>query len=156
MLFSGHTMSRPAAPPGPWINLSLTAKKESIGRFALASGIKRKAPSNRRGLSGLQRSEGNTFRWKGEYGFDLNTAHTLDTQLNVFQEFRPQVPAAFSESEFVFLANIDPELQMEVLAQMKARPRLIGLDSMNFWIDGKRPQLDRIVKAVKKVCYVEE
>jgi sugar/nucleoside kinase (ribokinase family) len=91
-------------------------------------------------LAGLERSEGETFRWKGEYGYDLNTAHTLDTQLNVFQDFRPQVPAAFSESEFVFLANIDPELQASVVEQVKS-PRLVACDTMNFWIEGKRDEL---------------
>jgi sugar/nucleoside kinase (ribokinase family) len=91
-------------------------------------------------LAGLERSEGETFRWKGEYSYDLNTAHTLDTQLNVFQDFRPQVPAAFSESEFVFLANIDPELQASVVEQVKS-PRLVACDTMNFWIEGKRDEL---------------
>jgi len=91
-------------------------------------------------LAGLERSEGKTFRWKGEYGYDLNTARTLDTQLNVFQDFRPQVPAAFSESEFVFLANIDPELQASVVEQVKS-PRLVACDTMNFWIEGKRDEL---------------
>lgn len=94
-------------------------------------------------LSGLERSEGKTFRWKGEYGFDLNTAHTIDTQLNVFQDFRPQVPAAFSESEFVFLANIDPELQVSVVEQVKS-PQLVACDTMNFWIEGKRDELVRM------------
>ena len=91
-------------------------------------------------LAGLERSEGETFRWKGEYGYDLNTAHTLDTQLNVFEDFRPQVPAAFSKSEFVFLANIDPELQASVVEQVKS-PRLVACDTMNFWIEGKRDEL---------------
>lgn len=91
-------------------------------------------------LAGLERSEGETFRWKGEYGYDLNTAHTLDTQLNVFQNFRPRVPAAFSESEYVFLANIDPELQASVVEQVKS-PRLVACDTMNFWIEGKRDEL---------------
>lgn len=91
-------------------------------------------------LAGLEQSEGETFRWKGEYGYDLSTAHTLDTQLNVFQNFRPRVPAAFSESEFVFLANIDPELQASVVEQVKS-PRLVACDTMNFWIGGKRDEL---------------
>jgi sugar/nucleoside kinase (ribokinase family) len=91
-------------------------------------------------LSGLERSEGETFRWKGEYGEDLNTAHTLDTRLNVFESFRPQVPPAFRESEYVFLANIDPELQASVVGQVSA-PRLVACDTMNFWIEGKREAL---------------
>ncbi len=91
-------------------------------------------------LSGLERSEGETFRWKGEYGEDLNTAHTLDTRLNVFESFRPQVPSSFRESEYVFLANIDPELQASVVGQVSA-PRLVACDTMNFWIEGKREAL---------------
>ncbi len=91
-------------------------------------------------LSGLERSEGETFRWKGEYGEDLNTAHTLDTRLNVFENFRPQVPSSFRESEYVFLANIDPELQASVVGQVSA-PRLVACDTMNFWIEGKREAL---------------
>jgi sugar/nucleoside kinase (ribokinase family) len=91
-------------------------------------------------LAGLQTAAGRTFRWKGRYGFDLNEAHTLDTQLNVFETFRPQLPAGFEESEFVFLANIDPELQLEVLRQVK-QPRLVACDTMNFWIGGKRDAL---------------
>lgn len=98
-------------------------------------------------LSGLQRSAGKTFRWKGRYGYDLNEAQTLDTQLNVLAAFRPQLPAGFEESEFVFLANIDPDLQMEVLQQVR-RPRLIACDTMNFWIDGKREALLRTLKKV--------
>ncbi len=91
-------------------------------------------------ISGLERSAGKTFRWRGEYGFDLNTAHTLDTQLNVFECFSPRLPEAFRDTEFVFLANIDPELQASVLAQSKS-PRLAACDTMNFWIEGKRDAL---------------
>lgn len=98
-------------------------------------------------LTGVQVAPGRTFRWKGRYGFDLNEAHTLDTQLNVFQAFRPQLPAGFEEAEFVFLANIDPELQLEVLNQVR-RPRLIACDTMNFWIGGKREALLRTLKRV--------
>ena len=91
-------------------------------------------------LAGLQRAEGRTFRWQGRYGYDLNEAETLDTQLNVFSDFRPELPAAYREAEYVFLANIDPELQLEVLRQVQ-RPRLIACDTMNFWISGKRQAL---------------
>jgi len=91
-------------------------------------------------LSGLERSEGETFRWKGEYGDDLNAARTLDTRLNVFESFRPQVPCSFRESEYVFLANIDPGLQASVVGQVSA-PRLVACDTMNFWIEGKREAL---------------
>ncbi len=98
-------------------------------------------------LAGLERSEGKTFRWKGSYDFDLNTAHTLDTQLNVFERFRPQVPDAYRESEYIFLANIDPGLQALVLDQVKA-PRLVACDTMNFWIDGKRKELAETLRRV--------
>ncbi len=105
-------------------------------------------------LAGLERSEGETFRWKGEYGYDLNTARTLDTQLNVFQDFRPRVPEAFSESEYVFLANIDPELQASVVEQVKS-PRLVACDTMNFWIEGKRDELVKTFGMVDMVVINE-
>ncbi len=90
--------------------------------------------------AGLQVSAGKTFRWAGRYDYDLNTAHTLDTQLNVFAEFHPRLPVAFRDCELVFLANIDPDLQMEVLKQLP-NARLRVLDTMDFWIERKRPQL---------------
>ena len=99
-------------------------------------------------LQGLQRVGGRTFRWAGEYGFDLNQARTLDTQLNVFAEFRPQIPAAYRDSDVVFLANIDPDLQREVLLQVSS-PRLVAADTMNFWIEGKRDALVRTLKEVE-------
>jgi sugar/nucleoside kinase (ribokinase family) len=98
-------------------------------------------------LEGLQRTSGRTFRWKGEYGYDLNEARTLDTQLNVFESFRPQVPESYLEPDVLFLANIDPVLQREVLHQVK-RPKLVACDTMNFWIGGKR---DELVKTLSEV-----
>ncbi len=91
-------------------------------------------------LAGLQRAPGATFRWKGRYEYDLNEAHTLDTRLNVFESFKPELPSGFEDAEFVFLANIDPELQLQVLKQVK-KPRLVASDTMNFWIEGKRDAL---------------
>jgi len=88
-----------------------------------------------------------TFRWTGEYGFDLNEARTLDTQLNVFAEFHPTLGARHRGAPFLFLANIDPELQLTVRRQM-AGPALVGLDTMNFWIDGKREALGRVLAEV--------
>ncbi|MEE9240461.1 MAG: PfkB family carbohydrate kinase [bacterium] len=105
-------------------------------------------------LAGLERRQGETFRWKGEYGYDLNTAHTLDTQLNVFQDFQPQVPDSFRESEYVFLANIDPELQASVLDQVSS-PRLVACDTMNFWIEGKRDELVKTIGMVDLVVINE-
>lgn len=93
-------------------------------------------------LSGLQVAPGKTFRWKGRYGYDLNEAQTLETHLNVFEGFQPNLPENFRDAEVLFLANIDPELQLEVVRQV-SRPRLIACDTMNFWIAGKREALVR-------------
>jgi sugar/nucleoside kinase (ribokinase family) len=99
-------------------------------------------------LEGLSRVPGRTFRWRGEYGFDLNEAKTLETHLNVFATFRPRIPPAYRESEVVFLANIDPDLQREVLGQVAA-PRLVAADTMNFWIMGKPESLRETLKQVQ-------
>jgi sugar/nucleoside kinase (ribokinase family) len=93
-------------------------------------------------LSGLERRKGKTFRWKGEYGFDLNTRTTLDTQLNVFAEFSPKLPTHYRTKEYLFLGNIDPDLQRSVVEQM-TRPRLVACDTMNYWIENKRDSLVR-------------
>lgn len=98
-------------------------------------------------LSGLQRASGETFRWEGRYEYDLNEAHTLDTRLNVFEQFRPQLSAAHRQAEYVFLANIDPEIQLEVLQQVE-QPKLVACDTMNFWIEGKR---DALIKTLAHV-----
>lgn len=98
-------------------------------------------------LSGLERAPGRTFRWKGEYSYRLNEAHTLDTQLNVFQSFKPKLPAAYRGHEVVFLANIDPDLQRDVLKQVK-KPKIVACDTMNFWIEGKKESLIRTLKMV--------
>jgi len=98
-------------------------------------------------LAGLQVTDGPTFRWAGEYGYDLNEARTLDTRLGVFADFRPTLPPAFRRTPFLFLANIDPELQLDVLRQVE-RPTLAALDTMNFWIKGKREALRRVLSEV--------
>lgn len=98
-------------------------------------------------LAGLQKTPGATFRWKGRYAYDLNEAHTLETRLNVFEAFRPQLPLGFEEASYVFLANIDPELQLDVLRQVKA-PKLVACDTMNFWISGKREALIKTLRHV--------
>ncbi|WDT74130.1 MAG: PfkB family carbohydrate kinase [Candidatus Manganitrophus sp.] len=91
-------------------------------------------------FEGLERRPGRTFRWRGEYGYQLNEAKTLDTQLNVFESFRPKLPSSYRDASVVFLANIDPELQLDVLKQVK-QPKLVACDTMNFWIGGKREAL---------------
>ncbi len=96
-------------------------------------------------LDGLYVESGSTFRWGGRYHKDLNKRDTLFTYLNVFESFQPKIPAQYRDAEYVFLANIDPTLQLQVLEQIK-KPKLVVLDTMNFWISGKRPMLDEVVK----------
>lgn len=103
--------------------------------------------SRRIDLAGLERRPGQTFRWKGEYTHQLNEAHTLDTRLNVFETFRPQIPEQYRSPDLLFLGNIDPELQLDVLRQVK-RPTLVACDTMNFWINGKREALWRTLSQV--------
>jgi sugar/nucleoside kinase (ribokinase family) len=104
-------------------------------------------------LTGLQRiQDGKTFRWAGRYEYDMNVAHTLDTQLNVFADFQPELPESFRETEYVYLANILPSLQLNVVSQVR-RPRFVGLDSMNFWIGNPetRADLARVIERVDAV-----
>jgi sugar/nucleoside kinase (ribokinase family) len=91
-------------------------------------------------LSGLEQVPGESFRWSGVYSFDLNSRETLDTRLGVFADFKPRIPESFRDADYVFLGNIDPELQLDVLDQIR-RPRLVACDTMNFWIEGKREAL---------------
>ena len=99
-------------------------------------------------LGGLVRVPGGkTFRWKGRYGENLNEAQTLDTQLNVFADFSPNLPEHFRDTPFVFLANIHPSLQLRVLEQVRA-PKLVAMDTMNFWITGERPRLLEILPRI--------
>lgn len=106
-------------------------------------------------VSGLQRASGGTFRWAGEYHPDMNTRDTLDTQLNVFADFAPQLTAEQRRRPYLFLANIDPELQLSVIRQMERRPKFIALDSMNFWIDSKPDALAEAVGGVDAL-FMEE
>ena len=96
-------------------------------------------------LEGLQRASGKTFHWGGEYGENVNEARTHFTDLNVFEKFQPQIPAKYLDSEFLFLANIDPVLQGEVRHKLN-RVRLVGGDTMNYWINSKRPDLLQTLK----------
>ncbi|UXR64759.1 MULTISPECIES: PfkB family carbohydrate kinase [Bdellovibrio] len=107
---------------------------------------------NNRGvdLAGLSKVPGKTFHWAGSYEGDLNEAKTLKTDLNVFADFNPQLPEHFKDSSFVFLANIAPELQLQVLEQVKS-PKFVGMDTMNFWISIKK---DKLIDVLKKVDLV--
>lgn len=99
-------------------------------------------------LSGLRtEKEGKTFHWQGRYGYDLNDAQTLATHLNVFAHFNPTLPENFCKAPYVFLANIDPELQQKVLAQV-SKPKLVAMDTMNYWIEGKPQALKKTLAKV--------
>lgn len=98
-------------------------------------------------LTGLERRNGKTFRWTGEYSYQLNEAHTLDTRLNVFETFRPKIPDSYHAPALLFLGNIDPDLQLDVLQQVK-RPSVVACDTMNFWIDRKQEALWRVLERV--------
>jgi sugar/nucleoside kinase (ribokinase family) len=98
-------------------------------------------------LSGLERADGESFRWRGRYRHDLNAAETLETRLGVFSQFRPKIPESFRQAPYVFLANIDPRLQLEVLRQVE-KPRLVACDTMNFWIESRRSDLLELLKHV--------
>ena len=98
-------------------------------------------------LDGLKTASGRTFRWSGVYGDDLNSARTLETQLNVFATFRPEIPAAWRDTPLLFLANIDPELQWDVLDQVRGA-KLVAADTMNYWIDGKPEALKKLLGRV--------
>ncbi len=99
-------------------------------------------------LEGLERMDGKTFHWQGRYSYDLNSRDTICTDLNVFEFFKPKIPARYRGSEAVFLGNIDPVLQREVLEQVQA-PRLVACDTMNFWIQGKAEELRKTLAKVQ-------
>jgi sugar/nucleoside kinase (ribokinase family) len=105
-------------------------------------------------LEGLKEVDGKTFRWVGRFGKDLSDAKTIDTQLNVFETFRPQLSDGQRRAPVVFLANIDPELQAEVLAQMKS-PAIVACDTMNYWITSKKESLKELLSRVN-IFFVNE
>ena len=98
-------------------------------------------------LAGVERVDGESFRWGGKYGFDLNTRDTLFTELGVFADFRPRIPSALRKARWVFLGNIDPALQLDVLEQVDD-PEFVACDTMNYWIDGERETLMRLLQSV--------
>ncbi len=100
-------------------------------------------------LEGLQIKKGEkSFFWAGKYHNDLNTRDTLDTQLNVLADFDPVVPASYQSCEFLMLGNLMPSLQLKVLAQLKTRPKLIVLDTMNFWMDIAMDDLKQVITKI--------
>jgi sugar/nucleoside kinase (ribokinase family) len=106
-------------------------------------------------VSGVERRPGKTFRWVGRYADDLSSRASLDTQLGVFAEFKPQLGEAHRDAELVFLGNIDPVLQLEVLEQVR-RPALVAADTMNFWIGGARRQLTATLERVHTLIVNDE
>jgi sugar/nucleoside kinase (ribokinase family) len=96
--------------------------------------------------SGVEQVDGESFRWKGKYSYDLQSRETLETRLGVFADFQPKLPEKFRAAEFLFLGNIDPDLQLGVLSQV-TRPKMVVCDTMNYWIQGKKaPLLDLLSK----------
>jgi sugar/nucleoside kinase (ribokinase family) len=106
-------------------------------------------------VQGLERVAGKTFRWSGRYLADLVGRVTLDTQLNVFETFRPKLPADYADSGCVFLANIDPNLQLQVLSQVR-QPKLVACDTMNFWITGQLDALKKVLRSVDVLLLNDE
>ncbi|MEM4658237.1 MAG: PfkB family carbohydrate kinase [Candidatus Methanosuratincola sp.] len=98
-------------------------------------------------IEGVKRAEGKTFRWHGRYGYDLSNPETLGTYLNVFESFDPVIPPSYRGAEFVFLANIDPEIQLDVLRKLD-RPQIVACDTMNYWIEKKPLHLKRLLRQV--------
>lgn len=97
---------------------------------------------------GLEIKKGKTFRWKGKYSHDLNDRQTVYVHLNVFRNFNPKLPSGYNDSKYVFLANIDPDLQLKVLRQIK-RPKLTACDTMNIWIENKKSSLLKVLKSIE-------
>ena len=125
------------------------AKVQVVGVVGSDYPVDQLAPLAARGvdLAGLERADGESFRWRGRYRHDLNAAETLETRLGVFSHFRPKIPPQFRAAPYVFLGNIDPRLQLEVLGQVE-RPRLVTCDTMNFWIESRRADLLALLSRV--------
>jgi sugar/nucleoside kinase (ribokinase family) len=104
---------------------------------------------------GIERANGKTFRWAGRYSKNLTSRETLDTQLNVFADFRPKLPPSYRASPFLLLGNIHPSLQLDVLAQVD-NPRLVAADTMNFWISGERPTLTKLLAKIDTLVINDE
>jgi sugar/nucleoside kinase (ribokinase family) len=105
--------------------------------------------------SGVEQAKGKTFRWAGRYAANLASRETLDTQLNVFADFRPKLPSSYVDSPYVLLGNIQPQLQLDVLAQIKA-PKFVAADTMNFWISGERKKLGEVLSKIDTLMINDE
>jgi sugar/nucleoside kinase (ribokinase family) len=131
---------------------SLLTPVQLVGVVGTDYPMEKLEPLAKRGvdLAGLERAEGQSFRWRGRYRHDLNAAETLETHLGVFSRFSPKIPDQFRDAPFVFLGNIDPRLQLDVLNQVR-KPKLIACDTMNFWIQSRRPDLLELLGKVDLV-----
>ncbi|MEJ7759939.1 MAG: PfkB family carbohydrate kinase [Gemmatimonadaceae bacterium] len=131
---------------------SLLTPVQLVGVVGTDYPVEKLQPLVERGvdLAGLEHADGPSFRWRGRYRHDLSSAETLETHLGVFSRFSPKIPAQFRNAPFVFLGNIDPRLQLDVLNQVE-RPRLVACDTMNFWIQSRRPDLLELLKHVDMV-----
>jgi len=103
--------------------------------------------------SGVEKTGGETFRWSGFYEFDMNTAHTKETQLNVLADFKPKIPDEYENCEFLFLANIDPVIQLKVLDEIQ--PKHAACDTMNYWIESKKEKVSEIFEACDMIVINE-
>src|SRR4051794_24666982 len=114
--------------------------------------VEKLEPLAKRGvdLTGLEHAKGRSFRWRGRYRHDLNVAETLETHLGVFSNFAPKIPENFKKTPYVFLGNIDPRLQLDVLRQVE-KPKLVVCDTMNFWIESRRPDLIELLGHVDAI-----
>jgi sugar/nucleoside kinase (ribokinase family) len=105
-------------------------------------------------VSGIERSPGRSFRWSGRYDYDMSTAESLNTELGVFEHWRPKVPDAMRDAPFVFLANIHPRVQLDVLDQVRGA-QVVAMDSMNFWLDHERAAVADVMRRAHIVCINE-
>jgi sugar/nucleoside kinase (ribokinase family) len=128
---------------------SLLAPVQLVGIVGSDYPVEKLEPLAKRGvdLAGLERADGESFHWRGRYRHDLNSAETIETRLGVFSHFRPKIPEQFRNAPFVFLGNIDPRLQLEVLQQV-SKPRLVACDTMNFWIESRRSDILALLPSV--------
>lgn len=106
-------------------------------------------------VAGVELAKGKTFRWAGRYAANLASRETLDTQLNVFADFRPKLPQSYADSPYVLLGNIQPQLQLDVLTQIKT-PKFVAADTMNFWISGERKKLGEVLSKIDTLMINDE
>jgi sugar/nucleoside kinase (ribokinase family) len=139
------------------IAISLLARARLVGIVGTDFAEEHLTMLRERGIdtTGVERVAGKTFRWAGRYAADLGSRTTLDTQLNVFADFRPKIPTDYRSSPFVLLGNIHPKLQLEVLTQVE-RPKLVAADTMNFWISGEPEALGEVLKKVDLLIINDE